>query len=248
MKKSLTILKVKDITDSYYKQMEQIFDMPFRLLINGKSQYTGKSTMILNLLLRDEFYNGLFLGENIHIFSNNKLDNKMKIMAEQMDIPESNINEFDNDLLEVLYDHMSEQFMEETMDGGKPPNRLIIFDDCGYSGGLSSYKKVNIINKMICQGRHLNLSQIYTSQKYSQCSTTLRTNITGAILFGTNSRELDAIADDFSMFDNKKDFINLFRKTTASPRSFMVCDYSKPPKEMYLDSNFQTINWMDVYP
>ena len=243
-KQNYQILKVIYKTDSYYTPVKTLFDIPFRLLINGKSQMSGKSTVILNLLLRDEFYKGKFDGDNIHIFSNNKLDNKLKIMAEQLDVPEENINEFDVDIIELLYEDLEEKFQEETMDGGKPSNKLVIFDDCGYSGGLSSYKKSNIIDKMICNGRHLNLSQIYTSQKYSQCSTCLRNNITGAILFGTTQREVDAIADDFSMYEKKSSFIKMFRKETKKPRSFLVVNYSNPIEELYLDSNFQPIDWI----
>ncbi len=141
------ILKVIDKTDSYYTPVKTLFDIPFRLLINGKSQMSGKTTIILNLLLRDEFYKGMFEGDNIHIFSNNKLDNKLKIMAEQLDVPEQNMNEFDVDMLESLYEDMEDDFQEETMDGEKPKNRLIIIDDYGYAGGLSSYKKQKIIVK-----------------------------------------------------------------------------------------------------
>ena len=238
------ILKVIDKTDNYYTPVKTLFDIPFRLLINGKSQMSGKTTIILNLLLRDEFYKGKFEGDNIHIFSNNKLDNKLKIMAEQLDIPPENINEFDVDMIEMLYEDMEESFQDETMDGEKPKNRLVIFDDCGYSGGLSSYKKVNIINKMICNGRHLNLSQIYTSQKYSQCSTCLRTNITGAILFGTTQREVDQIADDMSMYEKKSDFIKMFRNQTKKPRSFLVVNYTNPIDELYLDTEFKPIEWL----
>jgi len=244
-KQNYQILKVIDKTDNYYTPVKTLFDIPFRLLINGKSQMTGKTTVILNLLLNPQFgYDKMFEGENIHIFSNNSLDNKLKIMAEKLDIPEENMNEFDVEMIEDLYEDMEDSFKEETMDGQKPKNRLIIFDDCGYSGGLASYKKENIVDKLICQGRHLNVSQIYTSQKYSQCSTCLRTNITGAILFGTTQREVDQIADDMSMYEKKSDFIKMFRQITKKPRSFLVVNYSNPIEELYLDSGFQPIDWI----
>ena len=156
-KQNYQILKVIDKTDSYYTPIKTLFDIPFRLLINGKSQMSGKSTVILNLLLRDEFYKGKFDGDNIHIFSNNKLDNKLKIMADKLDIPEDNRVEFDEDYLEVLYEDIEDEFMEDTSEGRKPKNKLIIYDDCANSGSLRSYNKGNIIDKMICNGRHLNL-------------------------------------------------------------------------------------------
>ena len=244
MSKSYNILKVRDKNDSYYTPIENLFDLPFRLLINGKSQLSGKTTIILNLLLSPEFpYFGKWEGDNIYIVSNNKLDNKLDMMAKKLDIPESNRMMFDEDHLDILYDDWEESFKEETMDGGKPDNRLVIFDDCGYSGSLKSYKKQNIVDKMICNGRHMNLSQIYTSQRFSQVSTTLRTNLTGAILFNTSAKELDLITEDMNYMAKSKDFIEMFRRETKEPRSFIVVNFSNPPEALYMNQFFQPIPW-----
>ena len=243
MNKSYKILKVRDKNDSYYTPVERLFDLPFRLLINGKSQLSGKTTIILNMLLNPAFgYDKLFEGENIYIVSNNKLDNKLALMCDKLDIPEGNRFEYDEDYLEILYDDMEESFIDETMEGGKPHNRLIIFDDCGYSGSLKN-KQSGIISKMICNGRHLNLSQIYTSQRFSQVSTTLRTNLTGAILFNTSMKELELITEDMNYMSTKKDFIKIFRETTKEPRQFMVVNFSNKPEHMYLNSEFEPIAW-----
>tara|TARA_R110002073_G_scaffold8290_4_gene46086 strand:+ start:433 stop:1170 length:738 start_codon:yes stop_codon:yes gene_type:complete len=244
MNKNYKILKVRDKTDSYYTPVERLFDLPFKLLINGKSQISGKTTIILNLLLNPAFgYDKLFDGDNIYICSNNKLDNKLDLMADKLEIPEDNRFIFDEDYLEILYEDLEEQFKDAVNEGEKPPNILIIFDDCGYSGSLKSYKKENIVDKMVCNGRHLCLSQIYTSQRFSQVSTTLRTNLTGAIMFSTSMKELDLIIEDFNYMETKKQFIKIFRETTKEPRSFMVFNFSNKPAEMYLDSNFEPIKW-----
>ena len=244
MNKSYNILKVRDKNDSYYTPIDNLFDLPMRLLINGKSQLSGKTTIILNLLLSPEFpYYGKFDGDDIYIVSNNNLDNKLDMMATKLEVPEQNRMMFDEDHLEILYDDWEESFKEETMNGGKPANRLIIFDDCGYSGSLKSYKKQNIVDKLICNGRHMNLSQIYTSQRFSQCSTTLRTNLTAAILFNTSAKELDLITDDMNYMAKSKDFINMFREHTKERRSFLVVNFSNPPDKLYMDQHFQPIEW-----
>ncbi len=244
MSKSYKILKVRDKSDGYYTPVDRLFDVPFKILINGKSQLSGKTTIILNLLLNPVFgYDKMFDGSDIYIISNNKLDNKLKIMSDKLDIPEDNRQEFDEDYIEMLYEDIEDEFIEDTSEGRKPKNKLIIFDDCGYSGSLRSYNKGNIIDKLICNGRHLNLSQIYTSQRFSQCSTCLRTNLTGAIMFSTSMKELELISEDFNYTDNKKQFIKMFRDETKKPRSFMVINFSNKPEEMYLDSEFQPIKW-----
>ena len=241
--KNYKILKVIDKSDDYYTKIDKLFDLPFRLLINGKSQLSGKTTIILNLLLNPQFnYQQYFQGDDIYIISNNDLDNKLEIMAEKLEIPSENRMKFDEETLVTLYDSFEEQFMEETLDGGKPNNRLIIFDDCGYSNSLKN-KQAGIISKLICNGRHLNLSQIYTSQRFSQVSTVLRTNITGAFLFNTSMKELDLIADDMNFTKSHKEFINIFREATSIPRSFLVVNFSNPRDELYMDQNFNSIKY-----
>tara|TARA_R110000787_G_C13047506_1_gene406172 strand:- start:193 stop:420 length:228 start_codon:yes stop_codon:yes gene_type:complete len=72
-------------------------------------------------------------------------------------------------------------------------------------------------------------------------STTLRSNITGAILFNTSTKELDLITDDMSYMENRKDFIKLFRKETSKEiRSFLVVNFTNP-SGLYMNSEFETI-------
>ena len=244
MSKTYKILKVRDKNDSYYTPVDRLFDLPFRLLINGKSQLSGKTSVIMNLLLNPQFgYEKMFDGDDIYIITNNKLDNKLKMLMDKLDIPEGNHMEFDEDMLKILYEDIEEEFMEDVGEGSKPKNKLMIIDDVAYSGGLKNYSKRNIIDRLVCNGRHALISTIFTSQKYSQTSTCLRTNISGAILFGTNAKEVDLIADDMSYYEKKKDFIKMFRETTKIPRSFLVVNYSNPPEELYLNTEFEPIKW-----
>ena len=233
-----TILKVKDDSDKFHKAMPT-FDIPFKLLINGKSQLSGKTTIVLNLLLNPQFgYSNKFDGEDIYIISDNKLDNKLKMLAEYKEIPDTNIMGYDENVLDMLYDTLEEAFMEEKEEGNIK-NRIIIFDDVGYSGNLKN-KNFGIISKLVANGRHLNLSQIYTSQRFTMLSTTVRSNITGAILFNTPAKELELIAEDFNYLDNKKDFIEMFRRETKEPRSFLVVNFTNKGG-LYMDKDFKTI-------
>jgi len=232
------ILKVKDESDKFHKAMPT-FDIPFKLLINGKSQLSGKTTIVLNLLLNPQFgYADKFDGEDIYIISDNKLDNKLKMLAEYKEIPDTNIMDYDESVLDMLYDTLEEAFLDEKEDGNIK-NRVIIFDDVGYSGNLKN-KNFGIISKLVANGRHLNLSQIYTSQRFSMISTTVRSNLTGAILFNTSAKELELIADDFNYLSSKKDFVTMFRKETAKPRGFLVINFTNPDG-LYMTDSFETI-------
>ena len=235
------ILKVRDKTDSYYTEMDKLFNLPFKLLINGKSQLSGKTTIILNLILRNAFYRDKFDGENIFIVSNNKLDNKLKILMEQKDIPKANYMKYDEDELEILYDQLEDEFLEEVNEKKKISNRLIIFDDVAYSNSLKN-KTAGITAKIVMNGRHLCLSSLFSTQKFSLVSTNIRTNLTGAILFNTSQKELELIADDFNYLPKKAQFIQMFRDATQEKNSFLVVNFSNKGNEMYLDSNFEPID------
>lgn len=233
------ILKIKDKTDKYHVK-HKLFDLPFRLLINGKSQLSGKTTLILNLLLNPEFgYSHLFNGDNIYIVSNNALDQKLKMLAEYKEIPEQNIMDYnENDLLK-LYEEIEEK-VEKELNDNEVQQRLIIFDDCGYSSNLK--KAFNVMTKLISNGRHLLLSQIYSLQRFSMASTTIRSNITGAILFNTSMKELELIAEDYNYLDSKRDFIKLFRENTNDDdgRGFLVVNFTNPDG-LYMNRDFKTI-------
>ena len=242
MPKTLSIYKVKDEGESYYTKKDTIFDLPMRLLIIGKSQLSGKSNLLTNLLLRDEFYNKDFDGENIFLVSPSiSNDEKLKKIIKIKEIPEENLfMEYDEDILKELYKMLQEEYEEAKANGEKPKNKLIIFDDASYDGGLKS-KKHGIINKIFSNGRHIMLSAIITSQKYSDILTSCRLNCNGAIIFNTNNRELEMIETDHNYLDSKKEFTQMFRKAMNEKHSFLVVNYTNPKEQRYLDEKFDVI-------
>jgi len=242
---SRQILKIKDKTDSYYTKLKDIFDLPMRLVIVGKSQLSGKSTIILNLLLRDSFYAKSFKGENIYLISNNKLDNKLKILQEMKQIPDQNIFEYDEEKLEVLYEMLEDEFMAAVAENEKPDNILLVFDDVAYSGNLKN-KTTGIVSKLVMNGRHANISTIFTTQKYSLISTGVRSNVTGAILFGNSAKELELMTEDYNYLNDRKLFQKMYRNATRERNSFLVVNFSNDSGNLYLDSEFKPIKIADV--
>ena len=231
------VLRVNDVSDDFHIK-HKLFDLPFRLLLNSKSQIgMGKTTLILNLLLNPEMgYNKFYKGKHIWIISNNKLDNKLQMLAEYKEIPEENIMSYDESTLMNLYDELEEDFLQEKEN--KEFNHR--FDDVGYSGSLKN-KQAGVISKLISNGRHLGLSQIYTSQRFTMCSSILKSNVTGACFGNTSMAELELIAESFNYLNSKKDFINLFRKYTADPRSFLCINFTND-EGIYQNSEFKTID------
>ena len=228
------IYKVIDTTDNNHIK-HPIFDLPFKLAIVGKSQISlGKTSIVLNMLLRDEFYKKHFKGENIWIVTNNKLDNKLKILKKQKDIPDENFMVYDEGALEDLYDLIQDEFQEEK----KKQQRLIIFDDVAYSGDLKS-KESGIISKIVMNGRHAGLSSIFTSQKYSLLGTNIRSQLTGAMLGNASLKEIELISTDLNFLSNPKEFMRMYKQHTNG-RDFLVLNFTNDDS-YYMDKEFNTI-------
>lgn len=84
----LKILRMKDTSDNYVIKKKDIFDLPARLIISGASGM-GKTSILGNLILRENAYRKDFEPENIFIFSGSlKGDIKIKTMIKELDIPE----------------------------------------------------------------------------------------------------------------------------------------------------------------
>ena len=74
-----------------------------------------------------------------------------------------------------------------------------------YSGNLKN-KTTGIVSKLVMNGRHANISTIFTTQKYSLISTGVRSNVTGAILFGNSAKELELMTEDYNYLNDRKLF------------------------------------------
>ena len=92
MSKKLKLYKMIDKTDSNTTEKDIIDNVPFRMIICGRSGL-GKTSLIGGLLLLPNFFKNDFLGSRIFLFSPMKNDYKMSVIAgkDGKDIPADNI-------------------------------------------------------------------------------------------------------------------------------------------------------------
>ena len=147
--------------------------------------------------------------------------------------------EFSEPNLEAIYEEVEERALEAINEGKKPPNSLIVIDDVAFSGGLKESERKGTLSRIFCNGRHINLSIIVTAQKYSQLSTTMRSNCSGAILFSNSMHEVEAMSMDMNYLETKRDFIKMFRQTTKGKNKFLVVNFSEDG--IYQDSEFRPL-------
>ena len=245
----LNILKVKDKNEKHYTQKYPLSNIPFRTLIIGKSQLSGKTNMIVNLLLNPDprFYKKDFKGENIFLISGSAhSDKKLQTLVEEKEI-ENVFTEYEEESIEAIYEMIQEEYEEAVAKSKTPENYLMIFDDMSFSG-IFRNKDFGIIKKIFANGRHINLSCIITAQKYTDIMTGIRENMTLGIFFNCSDKQLDVITDDINYITSKKEFKKKFRECTLQKHSFFTVNFTNDHTEMYLDCHFLPIDFRAQEP
>ena len=101
---------------------------------------------------------------------------------------------------------------------------LIVFD--GMIADMNHNKKLNsIVTELFIRGRKLNISLVFITQSYFKVPKDVRLNTSHFFIAKIpNKRELQQIAINHSSDINTKDFVNIYRKCTDEPYSFLVND------------------------
>ena len=111
----------------------------------------------------------------------------------------------------------------------KKPKVLIIFDDM-IVDMINNNNKLNpIVTELFIRGRKLNISVVFITQSYFKVPKDVRLNSTQFLIMKIpNKRELQQIALNHSSDIDFKDFMNIYKKCTKEPYSFLVNDTTLP--------------------
>ena len=105
---------------------------------------------------------------------------------------------------------------------------LIVFDDM-IADMISNNKLNPIVTELFIRGRKLNISIAFITQSYFKVPKDVRLNSTHFfILKIPNERELQQIALNHSSDIDFTYFMNIYKKCTAKPYSFLVNDTTLP--------------------
>ena len=94
---------------------------------------------------------------------------------------------------------------------------------------INNNKLNPIVTELFIRGRKLNISILFITQSYFKVPKDVRLNSTHFFIMKiTNKRELQEIALNHSSDIDFKDFMNIYKKCTAEPYSFLVNDITLP--------------------
>ena len=101
---------------------------------------------------------------------------------------------------------------------------LMEFDDI-FAYMLSNKKFNPIVTELFIRGRKLNISLVFITQSYFAVPKNIRLNSTHYFVMKIpNKRRLPQIAFNKSSDVDFQDFLNLYKKCTEKPYSFLVID------------------------
>ena len=192
-------------------------DDPYRILIIGGSG-SGKTNALLNLINNqpdiDEIY--LYAQDPYEAKYQFLINKKESTWLKHFNDPKAFI-EYSNNI-EDVYKNIDEYNIDKK-------SKISIFFGDMISDMINNKNLNSIVTELFIRGRKLNISLVFITQSYFKVPKDVRLNSTHFFIMKIpNKRELQQIALNHSSDISTKDFINIHKKCTAEPYSFLVND------------------------
>ena len=192
-------------------------DHPYRILIVGGSG-SGKTNALLNLIDNQPDI------DKIYLYAKDPYEDKYQFLINKRE--STGLKHFNDSKAFIEYSNDMHDVYKNTnhYNPNKENKILIIFDDM--TADMINNKKLNsVVAELFIRGRKLNISLVFITQSYFKVPKDVRLNTTHFFNMKiTNKRELQQIAINRSSDINTKDFINIYKKCTDKPYSFLVND------------------------
>ena len=192
-------------------------DHPYRILITGGSG-SGKTNTLLNLINNQQDI------DKIYLCADDPYEDKYQFLIQKREnIGLKHFNdakafiEYSIDMCNV-YKNINNYNPDEE-------NKILtVFDDM-IADTINNKNLKSIVTEVFIRGRKLNISLVFIAQSYFKVPEDVRLNTTHFLIMKiSNKRQLQQIALNHSSDINTKGFINIYKKCTSTPYSFLVND------------------------
>ena len=216
------ILKVKDRPNVKIKPLHPHLPQPCAMVLHCSPVKTGKSTIISNLLLSDQFY-GQDYFDRVKIISNTiNNDDTSRFLRDAFDVEDH----YEDSMVDSLINSQN-KFDKEDM-----PTVAVICDDL-----LGSIRREAKINHLASRFRHYNIQLLYfSSQNFRKVSNIIRQNATNVIIGSPfpNAKELGKVAEEYGdMFGGVDNFLKIYKLATPNRYDFCHLDLQENPPIAY---------------
>ena len=191
-------------------------DKPYRILIIGGSG-SGKTNVLLNLIEDQPDTNKIYLNVT------DPYEEKYQYLINKRE--SVGINHFDNPKAFIKYSNdIRDVYKNINYYNPNKENKLIVFDDM-IADMIHNKKLDSLVTELFIRGRKLHISLVFITQSYFKDPKDVTLNTTHFFIAKiSNKRELQQIVTNHSSDIRTKDFINIYRKCTGKPYSFLVID------------------------
>ena len=197
------------------KNSPYIPDHSYRILIVGGSG-SGKTNVLLNLIENQPDI------DKIYLYAKDPYEAKYQYLINKRE--GVGINHFNDPKAFIEYSNDMHDVYKNIDDYNpdKENKILIVFDDM-IVDMIHNKKLDSIVTESFIRGRKLNISFVFITQSYFKVPQDVRLNtIHFFIAKIPNKREILQIAINHSSDIKTEDFINIYRKCTAEPYSFLL--------------------------
>ena len=192
-------------------------DHPYRILIIGSSK-CGKTNALLNLINNQPDI------DKIYLYAKDPYEDKYQILINKRE--STGLEYFNNSKAFIEYSNdMHDVYKNINNYNPDKENKIpIVFNDM--IADMINNKKINsVVTELFIRDRKLNISLIFITQSYFKVPKDVRLNTTDFFIIKIpNKGEFQQIAINHSSDINTKDFINIYKKCTDKPYSFLVND------------------------
>ena len=216
---------IKPLDDTFHRDGDPL------LLANKSSVYiitgrrgAGKSTLALCLLDSKLAYRKRF--KHIFLISPTaRSDKKFKRLVDELEEDNQFYEQLNHDNIESILDVIK----SDNLENDKKNLHCIVLDDVVLDLPKS---KSNILNKLVIESRHHNVTLLILSQKYNAIPTIIRANMDLISFFPSlNTKEVSTFQEDLNI--SKELFYQVYNKATDAPNSFLHVNLLNFPPVFY---------------
>ena len=204
-------------------------------IISGR-RGAGKSTLALSLLNSKLAYRKRF--KNIFLISPTaRSDKKFSKIVKELEED----NKFYEELNESNIENILEIVKADNEENDKKNLHCLVLDDCVLD---LPKKKSSILNKLVIESRHHNMTLLILSQKYNAIPTIIRANMDIISFFPSlNNKEVSTFQEDLNI--SKDLFYQMYSKATKSPNDFLHVNLLSFPPKFYKKFELIDLNESD---
>ena len=201
-------------------------DHPYRILIIGGSG-SGKTNALLNLINNQPDI------DKIYLYAKDPYEKKFQYLFNKRE--KVGLNHFNDPKAFMEYSNNMQNI--EDYNPIKKRIILIVFDDV-IADMINNNKLNPVVTELFIRGRKLDISIVFITQSYFKVPKVVRLNYTHFFIMKIpNKRELQQIALNISSDIDFKDFMNIYKKCTTEPYSFLANDTTKNDQVKLINMN-----------